>query len=88
MGQGKRKNIEKHGIDFRTAVQVFLDENRIEFFDAKHSVDEDRYITIGIVGERMILITLVYTERSDILRVISARQATRKERRFYQDGNL
>lgn len=31
-------NIEKHGIDFRTAVQVFLDENRIEFFDERHSI--------------------------------------------------
>ncbi|MCD8155608.1 MAG: BrnT family toxin [Clostridiales bacterium] len=81
-------NIEKHGIDFRTAVQVFLDENRIEFYDERHSVFEERYITIGIVGKKMLIITLVYTERSDVIRVISARQATKKERMAYQDGIL
>lgn len=81
-------NIEKHGIDFRTAVQVFLDENRIEFFDERHSIFEERYITIGIAGKKMLIITLVYTERSDVIRVISARQATKKERKTYQDGIL
>ncbi|MCD7716370.1 MAG: BrnT family toxin [Lachnospiraceae bacterium] len=67
---------------------MFLDENRIEFFDEKHSAVEERYITIGTVGNRMILITLVYTERRDTLRVISARRATGKERRLYQDGKI
>ncbi|MCD8148430.1 MAG: BrnT family toxin [Clostridiales bacterium] len=81
-------NIEKHGIDFRTAVQVFLDKNRIEFFDERHSIFEERYITIGIVGEKMLIITLVYTERSNVIRVISARQATKKERKAYKDGIL
>ncbi|MCD8118802.1 MAG: BrnT family toxin [Lachnospiraceae bacterium] len=84
----ERLNIEKHGIDFRTAVQVFHDENRIEYFDKIHSIGEDRYITIGMIGERMIIITLVYTERVDVIRVISARVATKKERRFYEDGIL
>lgn len=84
----ERINIEKHGIDFRTAVQVFLDENRIEFYDENHSTEEERYITIGIVGRRMIVITLVYTERTDVIRVISARQATKIERDAYQNGIL
>ena len=84
----ERINIEKHGIDFRTAVQVFHDENRIEYFDKIHSIGEDRYITIGMIGERMIIITLVYTQRVDVIRVISARVATKKERRFYENDIL
>lgn len=80
----EKANIRFHGIDFRTAIQVFLDDNRIEYFDEKHSVDEERYITIGMVGEVMIVM-LVYTERNDRIRVISARPATRKERSAYYD---
>ncbi|MCD8249132.1 MAG: BrnT family toxin [Lachnospiraceae bacterium] len=84
----ERININKHGIDFRTAVQVFLDENRIEIFDKLHSIKEDRYITIGAVGERVIIITLVYTARPGTTRVISARRATKKERNVYYDNIL
>ena len=43
----ERKNIKKHGIDFRTAALVFDDSNRLEWFDAIHSAEEFRYITIG-----------------------------------------
>lgn len=42
-----RKNIEKHGISFKTAARVFFDYDRIEMFDDEHSIDEDRYNTIG-----------------------------------------
>ena len=42
-----RKNIEKHGISFKNAARVFFDYDRIEFFDDEHSVDENRYNTIG-----------------------------------------
>ena len=42
-----RKNIEKHGISFRSAARVFFDYDRIEFYDEAHSRDEDRYDTIG-----------------------------------------
>ena len=74
-------NIKKHGIDFSTAAQVFLDENRLEFFDKEHSfVGEERFITIGRVKD---IITVVYTERINALRIISARIATRNEREEY-----
>ncbi len=77
-------NIRKHGIDFKTASHVFLDERRIEYYDEAHSsVGEDRFITIGSARKVMVI---VYTEREDALRIISARLATKKERRIYYYG--
>ena len=82
-------NMRKHGISFRTASKVFWDENRIEIYDKViydkvHSIDEDRFITIGSVGE---ILFVVYTERDSRIRMISARLATNKERRIYY-GNV
>lgn len=77
-------NIKKHGIPFETAAKVFLDENRIEIYDEAHSMDEDRYITIGLAGE---ILFVVYTERRLRIRLISARLATARERKVYY-GNI
>ena len=76
-------NIEKHGISFKTASLVFNDENRIEYYDQLHSTDEDRFITIGLVGK---VIVVVYTERLSKYRIISARPATKEERRRYYNA--
>lgn len=74
-------NITKHGIDFATASHVFLDPNRMEYYDQPHSTaTEDRYVTIGYAGA---VLTVVYTERRETLRIISARAATKKERKAY-----
>lgn len=70
----EQKNIVKHGLDFSIASRVFFDENRIEYYDEKHSEGEDRYITIGLVNNIVCLITVVYTEREDSIRLISARK--------------
>lgn len=78
-------NQEKHGISFETAAYVFQDEHYIEMYDFEHSVDEDRYIAIGKVGE---LLFVVFTERSDNIRLISARLATPSERRLYYDQDF
>ena len=78
-------NLSKHGIDFSTAALVFQDENRIEFYDEAHSEDEDRYITIGQINGVAIIVMVVYTERGDTIRLISARRATSQERRRYYD---
>ncbi len=75
-------NIKKHHIDFNDAIMVFADEHRIELYDESHSYEEDRYNTIGMVGE---LLFVVYTERKDVIRMISARLANRYERRLYYD---
>lgn len=78
-------NIAKHGIDFTTAARVFNDENRLELYDEAHSDTEDRYITIGIIDEIAYIVMVVYTEREETIRLISARKATKQERRIYYD---
>ena len=75
-------NKRKRGIDFNTAPHVFDDEDRIEIYDIEHSVEEDRYNTIGRVHD---ILFVVYTERKDKIRIISARLASAAERRLYYD---
>ena len=77
-------NRKKHGIDFETAMLVFNDLQRIEIYDEEHSITEDRYNTIGLVED---VLFVVYTERKDNIRLISARVATPKERSIYYDAN-
>ena len=76
-------NISKHGLDFSTAALVFRDQNRLEWFDELHSDYEDRYITIGEINGIAVVLMVVYTERGDAIRLISARKATKQERRMY-----
>lgn len=80
-----RININKHGISFETAAYVFKDENYIEMYDFEHSINEDRYIAIGMVGD---LLFVVFTERGENIRLISARLATERERRLYYDQDF
>lgn len=78
-------NIAKHGMDFTTAARVFKDEYRLEIYDDKHSDTEDRYITIGIIDNIAYVVMVVYTEREDAIRLISARKATKRERSKYYE---
>ncbi|MBQ3295951.1 MAG: BrnT family toxin [Erysipelotrichaceae bacterium] len=80
-----RRNLRVHGIDFETAVRIFNDPDRIEFYDRDHSADEDRFITIGRIETTDNLICMVYTERKQMIRVISARFADKRERKIYHD---
>ena len=79
-------NISKHVIDFSTAALVFSDDSRIEKYDDAHSDDEDRYITIGQVHGTMIIVMVVYTEREEAIRIISARRATKREEEAYYNA--
>ena len=77
-------NYLKHGISFEQASSVFADSNALEVDDAKHSQHEKRYIRVGVSDTQKIL-TVIYTVRrlsngQEIIRIISARQASRKER--------
>lgn len=76
-------NKRKHKVSFETAEKVFADENRVEWLDEKHSYEEYRYITIGKVDE---ILFVIYTEREDRIRLISARRANKNERRKYYAG--
>lgn len=78
-------NKYKHKISFETAAYVFSDPYYIEMFDFEHSLEEDRYIAIGKVGD---VLFVVFTERKDTIRLISARLATDAERRLYYDQDL
>ena len=75
-------NKRKHGVDFETAMFVFNDLQRIEIYDMEHSTSEDRYNTIGMVHD---VLFVVYTERKENIRLISARIATKTERSIYFD---
>ena len=83
--QKEKINIKKHGLDFETASRVFDDENRLEWYDENHSEYEDRYITIGLIDDIACIIMAVYTEREEVIRIISARRATKQEREMYYD---
>jgi len=73
-------NWKKHGIHFEDAALIFLDENLIEDYDEEHSDEEDRIKIIGRVGK---ILVVIYTERGEKYRIISARNATKKEKRKY-----
>ena len=80
-----RINKRKHKISFETAAHVFYDPDYIEMYDFEHSIDEDRYIALGKVGD---VIFVVFTERKETIRLISARLATIAERRIYYDQEI
>ncbi|UTD04472.1 BrnT family toxin [Treponema denticola] len=81
----EQRNIKIHKISFETAKLVFNDNNRIELFDINHSGAEDRIITIGKVDK---VLFVVYTERGEKTRIISARAATKAERRLYGNSYI
>lgn len=74
------KNFKKHRVRFSVAARVFLDDNRIEDFDEWHSDFEDRVKVIGRVDE---ILVVIYTERGEKCRLISARYATKQEEDDY-----
>ncbi len=74
-------NLQKHGIDFNLAQYVFADPYHVELYDLSHSVEEDRYKIIGMVGKLLVVIS---TFREDAIRIISAREADTNERKVYE----
>ena len=76
-------NGQKHGVTFDEATTVFIDPLSITIPDPLHSLDEERFVEIGLSAENRLLV-VVYTERSDTIRVISARPATRREQKQYE----
>ena len=78
-------NKKKHKISFETAVHVFDDPDYIEMYDFEHSEDEERFIAIGRVGD---ILFVVFVERGENIRIISARLATDTEKELYYDKNI
>lgn len=78
-----RSNLARHGISFEAAMQVFSDSFAVELPDHMAAYGEERYILIGMV--RLALLAVVYTERNERVRIISARRATRTEEKLYDE---
>ncbi|MDX2216952.1 MAG: BrnT family toxin [Oculatellaceae cyanobacterium bins.114] len=79
-------NLEKHGVSFQEASTVFDDPLSVTFPDPDHSIGENRYVIIGVSRFRQLLV-VAHTDREQKVRVISARKATRQEKRFYEEGS-
>ncbi len=78
-------NPGKHGVSFEEAREVFDDPNALIRYDEKHSVTEDRFIIIGFSSRRLLVV--VFAERrADVIRIISAREAERREQKRYEEG--
>jgi uncharacterized DUF497 family protein len=79
-------NLEKHGVSFQEAATVFNDPLSMTFPDPDHSIGESRYVIIGLSRFGQLLV-VAHTDRETKVRIISARKATRQERRFYEQGS-
>jgi hypothetical protein len=77
-------NIKKHGISFEEAQSVFYDEFAVQFFDNEHSENEDRFLMLGMsVNAKLLLVCHCERDAGQVIRIISARKATRREQVFY-----
>lgn len=77
-------NARKHGVSFEEARSVFYDEFAVQFFDDEHSGDEERFLLLGMSTEaRLLLVCHCERDAGNIIRIISARKATKHESTFY-----
>jgi len=82
-----KTNLKKHGISFEEAQTVFFDDNAIEFDDPDHSFEEKRYLLLGFSQTLKILVVChCYRDDESVIRIISARKATKKEQKTYYRG--
>ena len=80
-------NRDKHGVWFEEAQSAFRDPNARLFNDPEHSENEDRFLLIEVSSAiRPLVVVHCYKESGSIIRIISARKATRKEFLFYEEG--
>ena len=78
-------NLQKHQVDFEEASTILDDPQLITFLDDEHSIDEERYITIGLSNKNRLLM-VAHTERKNEIRIISARKAVKNEEKFYSEA--
>jgi len=79
----RASNIEKHGIDFVDATEIFSDQNRIETIDDRIDYGEERLQTIGYALPGLLFVVYTYREKKTKRRIISARKASKKEKALY-----
>ena len=81
-----QSNLRNHGVLFLMACEVFKDGSRLEHADVSSDYDEERWIVLGRVGQK--ILSVVYTHRGQRIHLISARRADRNEQRTYWTGDL
>ena len=80
-------NSKKHGISFEDAKSVFFDDDAILFEDPDHSIGEERFLIIGFSKiKKICIVSHCYREKNSIIRIISAREATKSEKKIYTKG--
>ena len=80
----REENLKKHGIDFWDVTHFFEDPNTLEFKDDRMDYDEERRVIIGML--QAILVSVVFTERGEAIRLFSARKSTAHERKKFAEG--
>ena len=86
-GKKAASNLRKHGISFDEAVTVLYDPLAATFEDSDHSQEENRFISVGYSAKGR-LVVISHAEENDVTRIISARRATRGERKRHEDEAL
>lgn len=80
-------NLKKHQVSFDEAKSVFYDEFAVQFFDEEHSSSEERFLMLGMSSNsRLLLVCHCERKHGEVIRIISARKATKRESVFYQGG--
>lgn len=80
-----KANLDKHGVSFEEAMTAFYDEAAIEFYDDEHSEWEDRLLLLGLSSNmKLLLVCHCYRSEESVIRIISARKATKNEAKNYQ----
>jgi uncharacterized protein len=77
-------NLKKHGVSFQEAASIFADALSITIPDPDHSASEARFFDLGL-SHRNRLLVVSYTERGEVIRIISVRRASRSERKYYEN---
>lgn len=86
-GNKNQINQQKHGISFEEAQTVFYDDHAILFDDPEHSIGEERFLIIGVTeNEKICIVSHCYKDKEDTIRIISARPATKNEKKVYTEG--
>ena len=80
------ENVKKHKVSFEEAKTVFFDENARLISDPEHSMNEERFIILGLSSKlRLLIVVHAYKEDDEIIRIISARKATKYESKYYYE---
>ena len=86
--QKAKSNFDKHGVSFEDAATVFKDPNALSIFDTEHSINEERWVTLGIASSgKLLVICHTFQEldsRTFVVRIFSSRKATKKESKQYE----